>query len=234
MRTYDDIRIAALARALDWNVTVPSSKSVMFNKVGGRQQELFTLAAAVDPEYYEVQAIGTLSSGAVDIALMLTDGVLECVKATKAKVETLIGSPSANAPEVGDEIHLIPASDDPDAYLAPRATIKNKILEQVGTDLVDVESIRLFYSYRPDGPAVDEDGTTELALEQPFDDLLVIDLARDLARKTIGMDAQAKLAITAALDEEEKGLLGTFQNHIRSFSAARQSRMAHTTGQLTG
>lgn len=234
MRTYDDIRVAALARSMDWGVTIPGNKSVMWGRIGGRQQELFAFAAGVDPEYYEVQAIGTLDNGAVDIALMLTDAVLECVKATRAKVETLIADPSDEAPAVGDEINLIPASDDPGAYLFPRATIKNKILAQVATDLVDVESIRLFYSYRPNAAAADEDGSTELALESPFDALLEADLARDLARKTVGMDGAVKAAIILGLDEEEKEMMAAFAEHIRTFSSGRTSRMAHTSGKLSG
>lgn len=236
MNTFRTIMEGALARALDWNVTVPSAKSVMWARISNRQQELFSFAAQVDPEYYEVEAIGTLDDGAIDLDAMLEDGVLEVVKATRAKVEELIADPvSETPPAVGDDIKLIPASDDPDAY-APslRATIKNKVFKQVGTDLADVLTIHLFYSYRPNATAVDENGLTEVSIEAPFDALLEIDLARDLARKTVGMDPVAKAAIITGLDDEEKGMLLTFADHIRSFSAGRESRMGHTSGSLTG
>jgi hypothetical protein len=232
MRTVEQVSVAALSRTLDFGANAPSTRSLLYRRISIRQQELFSFAAQVNPEYYGTFAIGTLDAGAIDLRLMLTDGVREAVAVTKIQVEAMTAPSTTYA--VGDEITIVPASDDPGAYLAPRATIRDHVLRQVGTDLAEVEDIRMSYSYRPDPLAENEAGTTEVGLEAPFDELLVIDLTRHLLAKTLKMDAAVKAAAIVELTEEEKVGMAEFTAHLSRFLMGRQSRMAHSQGGLGG
>lgn len=234
MRTALQIAQAGLARALDFRIEAPATESLLYRRMSIRQQEIFAFAAQVNPEYYTIEALGQLDAGGIDMGLMLGDDVKEAVAVVSIIVETLIGSPSEDAPALGDTIHMVPASDDPRAYLAPRVRVRNKIIQQIDTDLVDVESIRMAYAYRPDPLAENETGTTEVELEAPFDELLVVDLARWLARKSLSLEPATKTAIIESLSAEEKDLIGQFEAHLRRFLTGRESRQGHTQGQLGG
>ncbi len=233
MRLYSDILDGALARALDWSTRQPTSKSVLWRRISIRQQELFALAGQVNPEYFHAKAVGTLDGTAIDLMLMEADGVKVPVLVTAALIETMaVVVPLPYA--VGDKINIIAEQDDPDAYLAPRARIRGHVLEAVGEDLDDVTHIRLLYAYRSATAAVDEDGTSTLELDAPFDELLVVDLARHLARLSLELEPDKKAAIIAAYGEEEKELLGQFADHLENFLSGMTSRGKRTQGRLGG
>jgi len=233
MRTFEQIHKAALSRALDLNVRVPGSASLAYRRISVRQQTLFGWVAGINPAYYTIQAIGTLDAGGgIDLRAMLGDGVREAAAVVAVYVESMVAfEPPAEAPyAVGDRIALVPPQDDPTAYLAPRATIRDHAFEPVGADLADVLTIRMHYAYRSDPVADEEDGTSEIAMESPFDELLVIDLTRYLTRKTLKMEAASKTAIINELNEEEKELLASFEAHVRRFLTGQESRQGGSQG----
>lgn len=231
MRTYGEIVTAALARALDWNVRAPSTKSVMYERISAQQQELLAFAAQVNPEYYGVAAIGTLDAGAIDLNLMAGDGVLEAEAISKVFVED---EGTHEILEAGDEVTVIPGADDPTAFLAPRVRVRNKVIEAIAEDLDGVTSIRVEYSFKPVSVSATEDGSTEVVMDRPFDDLLVIDLARDLARKSLQLEPEVKSAIATLLNEEEKELKARFEAHLLNFLAGQTSRFGRTQGRRAG
>jgi hypothetical protein len=236
MRTYEQIAVGALTRALDFGGTVPSTRSLLYRRASVRQQELFSWVAEQNADYYGAEAIGVLDAGAIDFLLMVDEGVREAVSVGKVFVESMTAPvPPADYPyAVGDEITVIPDSDDPTAYIPPRATVRGHILRGIGSDLDEVEEIRVHYSYRPLPIAEAEDGTTEVEIEQPFDELLVVDLARSMARKMIDLDPARKIAIVETLTAEEASLLESLGAHVRQFTAGRTARHAQSQGRLRG
>lgn len=234
MRTVAQIVDAAKARATEFGGSVPTTHSVMYQRVSVRQQELFSIAATVNPEYYALYAIATLDDpnlpGGANLRDMFASAVKEAVRVTGVWIENKGTSSYTN----GDKVHIIPASDRPEDHIAPRVTVLNHIIQGLLGDLDDVTEIKVRYSYRPDPLAQTEDGSTEVEVEQPFDELLVVDLARNLARKTVDMEAGRKKAVVEELNEEEKELLAAFTAHIQGFLADQESRYHHTQGALGG
>lgn len=223
--------VAALARALDWNVKAPSTKSVMYERISAQQQELLAFAAQVNPEYYGVSAIGTLDAGAIDLNLMAGDDVLEVEAIAKVYIEDEGTSETVAA---GDEVTIVPAADDPAAFLAPRVRVRNKVLEGIAADLTGVTSLRLEYSFKSASVSATESGSTAVVIDRPFDDLLVIDLARDLARKSLQLEPEVKNAIATMLGGEETELKARFEAHLLNFLAGQTARFGRTQGRRAG
>lgn len=230
MRTTLAIIEAALSRGLDLNLQAPAARSLLYRRMSLRQRGIFARAAQINPEYYGAEAIGTLTAGAIDIDLMPTDGVLEAEAITKVLIEDKGTSGYDN----GDQVSVIPDSEKAAAYYAPRVTIKNRVIAQVATDLTLVTSIRVHYSYRPVALLDAEDGTSTVSLEDPFDELLVLDIYRWLLKKTLGLDAAIKDAAIKVVGEEEAELLATFDDHIRNYVPGMIARNAQQQGRVRG
>lgn len=234
MRTVQQIVDAARARATEFGATIPTTHSVMFQRVSVRQQDLFGLAAQWNPEYYALYAIATLDDpnlpGGANLRDMFASSVLEAVLITGVWIEDKGTSAFTN----GDAVTITPASERPAAFIAPRATVLNHIIQGLEGDLDDVAEIKVRYSYRPDPLAQDETGTTTVGIEQPYDELLVVDLARDLARKTVDMEGGRKKAIVEELDREETALLASYAAQVRGFLPVQESRYHQTQGPLGG
>jgi len=196
----------------------------MYRRLSVRQQQLFARAAAINPEYYGVCAVAPLSNGAVDLK-DLGDPVYRADSLSRIEIADKGTSGYAN----GDEVHVV-ALTDPDAALPPRVTVRNGVVAQVGTDLNGVVSLRVFYSRLPlsIGP---NDGSKELELLDPFQELLVVDLARYLVEHTLGLDATLRGQALPLLEAEEKDLLALFDAHVKAYTAAAETgRFGRTIG----
>lgn len=215
--TVEEIAIAALARALEFSNVIPSTRSVMYRRIGIRQQQLFARAAQINPEYFGICATGGLTDGAADLNDM-TPPVESPETITRIEVDN--GGTSPYAP--GQEIRIV-SSADVMAELPPRVTVRNRIIRQVGTDLVGVLAIRILYAKLPlaIGPT---DGAVVIALPEPHAELLVVDLTKELVFKTLSMGAASRTAALEVLAAEETVLLDAFDRHVAQFVGALAAR----------
>ncbi|KKK77831.1 hypothetical protein LCGC14_2849660, partial [marine sediment metagenome] len=132
----------------------------------------------------------------------------------------------------GDEVNVVQLNDVAAAALAPRVTLRNQILKQVGTDLALVTSVRLYYSRRPFRLTDSEDGSTTVDFPEQWEELLVIDLAKWITRKATNPPLEQRTAALVSLDAEEQETLANFEQEVTSFtSAAETGRFMRTAGQ---
>lgn len=215
MLTCEEIVVQAMSRVSDVTDSFPKTRSIMYRRIGVRQHQLFARAAKVNAEYFGTSSWATLdANGAADLA----DFISPVPTPEQIQMVTVheidVGSPYA----VGDEIALVSVADT-GAELAPRMTLRDGVLRQVGTDLATVNAVRVWYSRQPDalGPT-DKDTATELPT--PWDELLVVDLTRHLLRSAKRTEERA--AVLVALNEEETELLLGFDSHVADYAARRE------------
>lgn len=210
MLTCEEIAVLAMARVSELTDTFPKSRALMYRRIGVRQQQLFLAATEANHEYYGVAASATLdTNGRADLR-DIADPVPSFEQVQKVEVYTTDGNPAA--PAIGTEISIVPLgdlnADDP-----PRATLRDMVLRQVGTDLAHVTELLVHYGRLPDSyDATDADTATELPT--PHDELLVVDLAIYLLNAARGMDEDQRQKAIAQLANEETGLLTGWQTHI--------------------
>lgn len=230
MATVEDLVIQALARAMEFGDTFPTTRSVMYRRLGVRQQQLFAAVARENPEYFGDSAIGTLdANGAIDIGLTGNPDAPDPVEAMEVISRIEVENKGTSALTNGQEINTVPLTD-PDAAFAPRVTIRGNIIRQVATDLAGVTSIRVYYSKRPFRLDPD-DKNTLIVLPEPFHDLLVVDLTRWLLRKAATVPEQVRTVALGALDAEETEGIGNFLAQAREYtSAVERGRFGRTAG----
>lgn len=219
--TVEEIAVAALARAMEHSDKVPTTRSVLYRRIGQRQQDLFAMAARISPDYYGVCAKASLRDGdgewvgAADIAAIAGD-VPPAEQITR--IEILDAGTSTYA--VGDEVNIVPQGD-PNVAFPPRVTLRNRVIRQVGTDLEGVEKLEVFYSRSP-VPVTAADEDREMELPAQFQELLVVDAARDLFRRSTLLPNRP--ALVALMDAEEKPLLADYLAHVQRFAGPLVSR----------
>src|SRR5690606_12653851 len=137
-----------------------------------------------------------------------------------------IGDPGASSYAAGKKDNIVPV-DDLDSALAPRATFRDGLFEQVAADPANVTALTVFYTKRPTELTAG-DGVPELTVQ--IHELLVVDLTKSLVRKTIGLNATSRKEIIEILEVEETELLAAFDNHIINYNYAEVSRFGRTAG----
>lgn len=219
--TVDQVAVAALARAMEHSRQIPTTRSVIYRRIGQRQQDLFAMAARVNPDYYGVCAIASLRDaddewvGASDISAIGGD-----VPPVEQLARIEVQDPGTSEYAVGQEVYVVPLSD-PGVAFAPRVTVRNRVIRQVGTDLAGVEKLEVFYSRSPT-PITGADEDRELELAPQFQELLVVDAARDLFRRSTLLPNRP--ALVALMDAEEKPMLADYMEHVRRFAGPLVSR----------
>ena len=227
MSTVNDLVTAALSRAADFGAGYPGSRSVLYRRLSNRLHQLYAVAARWNPEYFGVSAVGTLDSGGVSFSTMGASGGTYAPELV-SRIE--IADKGTSSYTNGDEVNLVQLND-PDAALPPRVMVRNQALQQVGTDLTDVTSLRMYYSRRPFRLAAD-DGDTTVDFPEQFEELLVIDLTKWITRKATNPPLEQRAAALASLDAEEQETLANFEQEVVSFtSAAETGRFMRTAGQ---
>ncbi len=226
--TFDEIVDNAKARAMDFGATFPSTKRVLYRRIEIHQQELFSKAARVNPDYFGKSATGTLDvNGFVDIKdQQASVNVDPAANITRVEVEDSGTHPTL---VTGDEIHLVPLNDVEVAF-APRMTLRNFVLRQVGTDLAGVVSVCAFYGYRPENKTQPLDGSEDAELPAVYQELLVLDLVKWMLKQTISMDTQAKAAAIEILVQEQGQMDGTFLAEVADYAGAQVSRFGSVVG----
>jgi hypothetical protein len=230
--TVEDIAIQALARCAEFGGSYPTTRSVMYRRVGARQQALYAAAARANPEYFGAEAIGTLDAQkAISLASLGDPAAGDPVPNMEliSKIEVAVSS-GAGALPVGTEIHVVPITDAMNAALPPRVTFRGGVIAQVGTDLATVTKINVYYSHRPFNLRP-TDKAALIELPESFHELLVLDLARWLLRKASSVTKEVREVALAALEAEEKEELVNFLATVQAFtSAVERGRFSRTQG----
>ena len=226
--TYDEIIENAKSRALDFGATFPTTKRVLYRRIEIRQQELFSAANRVNPDYFGVSATGTLdANGAADIKdQQAAVNVDPAANISRVEVEDPGTHPTLLA---GDEIHLVSFSDVK-AALAPRMTLRNFVLRQVGDDLEGVVSVCAFYGFRPENKTTPLDGSEVAELPDVYQELLVYDLVMFMLKQTLDMDVTLKTGALAVLQEEVNEMSAGFLAEVADYAGAQVSRFGDVRG----
>lgn len=226
--TFDEIVDNAKARALDFGATFPSTRRVLYRRIEIHQQDLFSQAGRVNPDYFGVSATGTLdANGIADLKdQQASIDVDPATSVVRVEVEDAGTHPTL---VTGDEINIVSLSDV-EAALAPRMTLRNFALRQVGTELAGVVSICAFYAYRPENKTTPLDGSEDAELPAVYQELLVIDLTKWMVKMTLGLETQVKAAALAALSEEEDEMSGVFMAEVTDYAGVQVSRFGDVRG----
>lgn len=210
--TAEDICILALARVAIFTSNYPSTRSLMYRRIGLRQRAIFAKAAKANPDYHGVYATADLTAGAADL-----NDVVEPTPTPSALQRVTILDKGTN-PDVenGDEVHIVPLAD-PESAIPPRATLRDLVLEGYNGELDGVDSIRVDYSKLP-RVLIATDKTYVIELVSPYDELLVVDLTQYLLSLTTEMDDAKKEKALALLAAEETELFGDFMSHVAGYA----------------
>lgn len=227
--TYDEIVDAALARAMDFGNSFPTTRPVLYRRIEIRQSEIFTLAARVNPDYFGVNVIGVLDAdGLVDLAELDADTAVADPTSAITRIEIRDAGTHPTL-QCGKEVTLV-TPNDREAGLAPRMTLRNFTLRPIPGDMDGVVSVCVFYAYRPRPKATPLDGTEESELPSFYQELSVIDLTKWLLKQSISMAVETKAAALAALSDEEKEMLTTFMAEVADYAGAQVSRFGSVAG----
>ncbi len=216
----EEIVRAALGIVTDFGDDFPTTRALMYRRISARQRELFVYIGTLDPEFYGEDIIAELASGAVNIAALEQSGDVYPVEVVQA---VRIHDAGSSEHDAGERVAIV-SMDDVDAFFSPRVTFRSGVLRQVRSDLAGVASLLVSYSRRP--RTIGVDGSGEIELLEPFHELLVFDLAKDLVRRTVGLEGERKAAVVAMVDAAEQPLLEALTAHIRHQAAQRDSRFA--------
>lgn len=217
--TVQEIYEAALARAMEFSQVVPNTFSVSVSRMRQRQEQLFARIAAENRDYAGRAAVLPLAAGIADTATLDPPPM--------RIYRVVVADPGASGYASGSKVAIVPV-DDLECEVAPRATLRDGMLEGVALDLFDVVSVTVFYSRRPDSL---EHASDVPDLPEQFHELLVIDLAKSLIRKTIGLNATSRKEIMDVLSLEEDELLEQFSEFLLKFNYAEVTRFGRTAGQ---
>lgn len=215
--TAEEIVVQALARVREYSQKVPVTRSLAYVRIGQRQQELFAAAARVNPDFYGVCAHGEVDEdGALDL-----DDISDPVPSVESiqrieiyEMDTPEDEDDVLPYAVGDVVNVVHFRD-PDVESPPRVTVRDRVIRGVSDDLDRVVALRLYYSRVPAslGPT---DAATDAELPPQFQQLLVIDLVRDLFRRSVGVPEKA--TVVGMMDAEEKPLLEAFLAHVVGYA----------------
>jgi hypothetical protein len=208
--TLEQIARQALARAYDVTQTVPLSRAPMYRRISVRQGIILLQAAKANPDFYGASATADLIGGAVDLA-DIADPVP--LPATISRVS--IADPGTSTWLAGTEINIVPLHDHASS-IPPRMTLRDRVLRAVGAELDNVVSLTIAYAREaPSYTARDKDVAVELA--SPFDELLVIDLAKYLLSKVPAGTSPIGAATLIAANQEETALMTDYLGYVRAF-----------------
>lgn len=219
----EDIAILGLGRAAEFSQKVPRARSVMYRRIGIRQQQLFTRASKVNPAWAGVMSTAPVSLWASVRSIDLAD-LVDPTEAADLITRIEIANKGTSAYVAGQEVNIVSLAD-PGCADAPRVLLRNRMILAYNNELDNVTSLNVFYSRIPlaIGPT---DAACDIELPDPHSELLVVDLTRHLLQITLVLAATERAAAIALLDAEEKELLALFDEHVARYSDATQARFS--------
>lgn len=210
--TADELADLALARVSLFTKNFPTTRGLMYRRIGIRQRQLFAKASRENSDFFGVFATADLTGGAADLNDVVeptpTPSAIQRIRVQDAGTSTTL--------EDGDDINIVTLAD-PTAAIAPRATLRDLVLEQVDDDLDGVVSIRVDYAKLPPVYSA-TDKAAVIALPEPHAELLVVDLTSYLLSLTTEMDETKKASALALLTAEETELMTDFLEYARGFA----------------
>lgn len=229
--TAEEAVLAALSQVADFTDVSPP-RTVLYRRLSVRQQQLFSEVANWNADFFGVCAIGEIINGECNLRDLISGdatpppgGVVPQPVLRFDRIE-ISDSGTSGYPN-GQEVNVVTLNDSEGATLPPRATIRSGVLKQVGAELMGVAALEFYYSRRPLPVA---SGGQELEIPEPFDQLLVFDLAKYLVGYApSGVVAEASESLLAILGAQETELLGEFRAYVTSFTP-RKSRFADVMG----
>lgn len=222
--TADECIAAALARCTDLGAAIPSAKSVWYRRIGIRQGQIFSKVTTTDPDYFGVTAV---------VVLVAQAYALSALNPRADRINDVrVANPGTSGYTVRQRVNLV-ILEDVDAMLSPRVTIRDQILAGVQSDLSGVTSLTLDYAKRPAASSTIV-GATQLELPEQFQDLLAIDLAKQMIRKLLDVEPARRDGWMQLLSAEESDLFGTLDNHVRYFVGGEQRRFRPASPPIAG
>lgn len=215
--TVDEIIVQALARGQEFSVEFPKTKSVHIRRINTRQQQLFVRAAEINVDYFGKSVSVPLVAGAADLTTL--NPAAERIDGVR------VNGVGTSGYFTGAKVTVVPIADAAMSGLPPRATLRDYTLTGYGTDLDLVASVWIDYSKRP---AELTAGADVPQLPAQFHELLVIDDAKSMFRRTLSIDAAKKKEIIDTLEAEEAEYMADFERHVERFQLAEQARFGRT------
>lgn len=209
--TADELAELALARVSIFTKNFPTTRGIMYRRIGVRLRQLQMKAMKANGDFLGVFATADLTAGAADL-----NDVVEPTPTPGSIQRITVADPGTSALVAGDEIAIVPLSD-PTAAIAPRCTLRDGVLESVGSDLDGVTSIRVDYA-RLGKVLTATDKATVVDLMEPWIELLVIDLTSYLLSLTTEMDETKKASALALLSAEETEMFDDFMAFVRDYA----------------
>lgn len=214
-----EILDTALGKCAEFNVQVPSTRSAAFARLTRRQEQLFARAAVLNREFFGKDGELVVAANEVDT---------QDLNPIPMRVHIVrVANPGASAYPVGQRVAIVHV-DDLEAELPPRATMRDGVIQGVASDWTGLTSVRVFYSKRPAEVTMPDDVPE---LPKQFHELLALDLAKWLIRKTLGITDQSKLEMVGVLETEEKELEADFERFLVDWAFTETSRFGSSARQ---
>lgn len=210
--TAEEAAVAALAEAAEFGSTFPTTRTTLYRRASTRQQQLFAMAAQIDPDWAGFCVEGDVVNNEADLGPMLR-GEVDDVPAAERVSRVHVNDPGTSVWASGREVAMVP-SDDTGVGLPPRVIYRGGIFRGVGNDLAGVASITVYYSRRP-APITGPNQVLEIP--EPHTDLIVYDLARSLVQKATAVDAKVREQAVAYFNGQEEAATAAFREYIENF-----------------
>lgn len=213
--TYEEIRIAALGRAMRFSSTVPTTRSAAYRRIAQRDAHVVTSLAMRNADFFGDEQVVPVVASRVDLTTLPN----KLLRVANVEVETS----TEYAP--GTPVSLVPASD-PASGFPPRASVRENALVGYKDDLLAVQSVRVWYvkgAPTVGVPTPDSVPGTPAA----FHELLVVDLARIMAVQMMDEGIPVSSVQVQEFDKEERGMLTDLANYVEGY-AQRSSRFVDT------
>ncbi len=221
--TYDEIVAEARARIRDAGRNVPDR--LLLRHIGLHQAALFMLCATWNPEYYGICVTAPLSDDKGLDLNGLTPPLNQAAGIQRIEVHVSSG---VGAPAVGTRISIVPL-EDTGAGIAPRMTLRDNALRQVGTDCALITEVEIFYA-RLSNPVTPTSGASEAEIREPFVQLLVLDCAKYLGELLAAEGREVSKGILEMIAGEYKDVLGTYEAQVRGYVTDVEDRFRRTGG----
>lgn len=229
---FDQIIAAGRARALDFGSDWPGTTSVLYRRIQIREQDLFSQASRVNPDYFGVNTVGVLDVN-TDVNLKTLEDEASPIFPTSSITRVEIEDPGTHPDyQACDKVSIISPSGA-DAALAPRMILRNFVLHGYKGptgDMQGVTSVCIYYGYRPANRALPMDGTELAELPPVYQELLVLDVTEYLLKMTQELAPERKSAALAQVQTEIASWSGTFMAEVTDYAGAQVSQFGAVVG----